>query len=442
MHWIWKRSVHVVVAVGLCSWLGAGAASAQALAVQGDHFTVNGTAKFLTFITYFDALDVPDDRIDLDFNNLKNAVHVDGVRILPNWWEQTSRASSPRSFAGNAVMDWNGNIRGASWDKLVRVLNRARAWGLVVDLSWTADTVGPVGPFGPGSLDFARYKQALGQVTAMLASPAYNHVLFDLQNESTKTGPFGAALSEGQIGELAGHVHSIDPSRIVTASSEGLSSGDARERANRTGQDVVSWHEPRSRTWYTSTASDVPALRASGKPAYLQEPPKYEDAGSNANDFLEAARQAKLAGAAAWCYHTSAGQWMNPGAGNPSGGIWDRILGLGDVDPFHTDNGVIANLAPRLDGVPWGIPTTPPPGQVTFYWDINYGGTSFSASSDIDFVGWTWNDQISSIRIPPGRTVTLYQDWQFGGATLTLTGDVPDLRVFGWNDWASSIRIR
>lgn len=135
---------------------------------------------------------------------------------------------------------------------------------------------------------------------------------------------------------------------------------------------------------------------------------------------------------------------MSAGGGNPGGGIWDRITGAaGDVDPARTDNGVIANLSPRLDAVGWGVsaPPPPPPNAVTFYWDINYAGTSFSAGSDVDFVGWTWNDQISSIRIPPGRTVVLYQDWHFGGATLTLTGDVPDLRVYGWNDWASSMRI-
>jgi len=56
--------------------------------------------------------------------------------------------------------------------------------------------------------------------------------------------------------------------------------------------------------------------------------------------------------------------------------------------------------------------------------------------------GWDWNDRISSVHIPPGKTVMLFQDWHFGGATLTLTGDVADLRDFGWNDFASSIQIR
>jgi hypothetical protein len=436
-----KLSIGLIILVGLCSWLWARSASAQALAVQGNHFTVDGAARFLTFITYFDALDVPDDRLEVDLNNLKNAVHIDGIRVLPNWWAQTARVSG-RTFARNTVMDEAGNLRGASWNRLVRVLDRARAYGLVVDVTWTADTVGPVGASGRGTLDYARYKQALGTVTSMLAGPGYNHVLFDLQNESSNIGPLGSPLSDGQVADLTGYVHAIDPGRIVTVSvDQQLSPGQARARADATGQNVVAWHEPRNRSWYQSAALDVPELRATGKPAYLQEPPKYEDDGASANDFLEAARRAKMAGAAAWCYHTAAGQWMNPGGGNPNGGIWDRITGAApDVDPNHTDNGVIGNLSPRLDGVIWGIGSQP--GVVTFYWDINFAGPSFSASNDIDFVGWDWNDQISSIHIPPGRTVILYQDWHFGGATLTLTGDIPDLRAYNWNDWASSIQIR
>jgi hypothetical protein len=441
MQQIWKLSVRTMVLVSIVGWLSAGVASAQKLAVEGNHFTVDDQARFLTFITYFDALDVPDDRIELDFNNLKNAVHIDGIRILPNWWTQASRETRVRTFAGNTVIDQNGNIREASWNKLVHVLDRARAYGLVVDVTWTAETIGPEGGSGSGTLDFFRYKQALGTITSRLAGPWYNHVLFDLQNESSNVGPLGVPLSDGQAGELTGHVHTIDPGRIVTVSvDQNRTAREAQMRAEGAGENVVAWHETRERSWYQNTASDVPDLRASGKPAYLQEPPKYDDRGATADDFLEAARRAKLAGAAAWCYHTSAGQSMNPGPRNPNGGIWDRITGASpDVDVNRTDNGVIANLSPRLLGVPWGISSSP---SVTFYWDINYGGPSFSRSSDMDFVGWDWNDQISSIRIPPGKTVILYQDWLFGGGTLTLTGDIPDLRFYGWNDWASSIRIQ
>lgn len=85
----------------------------------------------------------------------------------------------------------------------------------------------------------------------------------------------------------------------------------------------------------------------------------------------------------------------------------------------------------------------------TVYWDIWYSGWSTSFSGDVSFVGWDWNDQISSIRVPAGRTVEIYQHWNFEGQMLTLTSDADDLRDFTgpgpdgtWNDAVSSIRIR
>jgi len=102
MQRIFKLSAGLAVLVGVCTWRTPRGAFAQALAVQGDPFTADGTARFLTFVTYCDALDVPDDRLQLDFGNPRNAVHVDGGRIMPNGWAQTSR-SSARVFAGNAA---------------------------------------------------------------------------------------------------------------------------------------------------------------------------------------------------------------------------------------------------------------------------------------------------------------------------------------------------
>lgn len=86
--------------------------------------------------------------------------------------------------------------------------------------------------------------------------------------------------------------------------------------------------------------------------------------------------------------------------------------------------------------------------SVTLYGDINFSGGSFTASSDQSFVGWDWNDLISSMSIPPGWSVTIYQHSDFGGDSRTLEGDVADLRHYGgpgpdgtWNDQISSVRI-
>ena len=81
----------------------------------------------------------------------------------------------------------------------------------------------------------------------------------------------------------------------------------------------------------------------------------------------------------------------------------------------------------------------------TFFEHIYFEGASFSASSDMNFVGWDWNGRVSSLSIPPGTTVTLYQHIDFGGQSLTVSGDNVDLRSFPgpgadgtWNDEVSS----
>jgi hypothetical protein len=66
-----------------------------------------------------------------------------------------------------------------------------------------------------------------------------------------------------------------------------------------------------------------------------------------------------------------------------------------------------------------------------FYENINWCCNYFSISGDMAFVGWDWNDRISSLLIPPGRTVVLYEHANFGGASVSLTpGKHNDLRRF------------
>jgi hypothetical protein len=85
--------------------------------------------------------------------------------------------------------------------------------------------------------------------------------------------------------------------------------------------------------------------------------------------------------------------------------------------------------------------TTPPPGIACFYTDANYGGTSFCASTDSSYVGATWNDKISSVKVTAGHTVALYNDANYGGSTVTLTADTPNLGTLAFNDILSSFRI-
>jgi hypothetical protein len=51
-------------------------------------------------------------------------------------------------------------------------------------------------------------------------------------------------------------------------------------------------------------------------------------------------------------------------------------------------------------------------------------------------------DRLSSVKVPPGVTVTLFRDRNQNGPSLVLEpGEYDDLRIFGFNDLASSLRI-
>jgi hypothetical protein len=84
---------------------------------------------------------------------------------------------------------------------------------------------------------------------------------------------------------------------------------------------------------------------------------------------------------------------------------------------------------------------TPAAGQVCFFTDINYGGTSMCASASSSWVGSAWNDVISSVKVSAGTQVVLYADISYGGSSLTLTSDTPNLVNSNFNDVTSSYQI-
>ena len=84
----------------------------------------------------------------------------------------------------------------------------------------------------------------------------------------------------------------------------------------------------------------------------------------------------------------------------------------------------------------------------TIYADVGYSGASTEICGDVSFVGWDWNDTISSVRVPEGFVLVLYEHENYGGAVFTIYADDPDLREYTgpggdgtWNDAASSLRF-
>lgn len=90
-----------------------------------------------------------------------------------------------------------------------------------------------------------------------------------------------------------------------------------------------------------------------------------------------------------------------------------------------------------------GVATVPGAVGVTFFQDINFGGSYSSPKAQGDYASLPPdipNDWVSSLKIPAGWTVDAYADGNFGGAVCTFTADTPWVGS-GCNDSFSSFRI-
>ena len=132
-------------------------------------------------------------------------------------------------------------------------------------------------------------------------------------------------LSEPDIASIYQAIKAVDPARIVGCSeARGDAAGPATDAAfvARLGLDVTMLHETRSADWYTLPVQQyvISALRANGRPAYMQEPMTTRDSfffypsHDRAEYFLQAIAHAKLAGAAGWTFHTEVGVDFRTGA--------------------------------------------------------------------------------------------------------------------------------
>lgn len=82
--------------------------------------------------------------------------------------------------------------------------------------------------------------------------------------------------------------------------------------------------------------------------------------------------------------------------------------------------------------------------RVTLFVDCPFSGTSVSLSVgdyNVNQIGLP-NDSISSVRVPSGLQLTLFEHSDFGGASVAITSDASCLNDRGWNDRASSLRVR
>jgi hypothetical protein len=84
--------------------------------------------------------------------------------------------------------------------------------------------------------------------------------------------------------------------------------------------------------------------------------------------------------------------------------------------------------------------------EVTFYSNINYGGTAVtlgvgSYTMDQLTAAGIKNDDISSIKIPAGYVVTIYENRDFTGTSLNFESNVSNLVNYNFNDTLSAVTI-
>jgi len=308
-----------------------GRADAQTLAIEGDHFTVDTgqgrQAKFLFFFSYFDGMRSSHVNEDLDYlvaNVLPaHAATVQlGIRVFPNWWQ----TGTDYCFTGasDSLIDGNGNIRGDTspasgrLKKLLDLLDAAKARNIIVDLSFSRETID-----SPPTVD--KYQAGLVRIATLLRS--YPNVIFDLQNEFDNQANPSQHLNEPpQVGDLSSAVTGADPARIVVASSGAVST--ALSVASSAHLSAIAFHDARNTGWQNAvstlvqgdpnTSPRTPGLADAGKPVYFQEPMPWnnglsicgkqegvtKDADGTAQDFKTAVAKAKTAGAAAWGFFT------------------------------------------------------------------------------------------------------------------------------------------
>jgi len=300
------------------------ASPAPTLAVSGTRLTVAGTSRFLVFVSYFDALNAA--YLDTDLTWI--AARADGIRVFVNWWDFDDRRRCATRFSDRTLIranpDGTVSVSPERLDRLKSVLAAARSHGLVVDLTFSYESVKGLSKL-EGSADgdvcgssgsvqnqvrLEPYARAVGQVAKALDAPAFDHVLVDVQNEVN--GGWGR-LTPDEIATLASAVHSGAPGRPVTASSFDPDPARLVRTLERARLDVLTFHDwPRTKGWPERTGSQVTAFRLALAKAGLERPifagePDRSTHGRGPSAFSIALRGAEQAGAAAWTLHTRAG---------------------------------------------------------------------------------------------------------------------------------------
>jgi hypothetical protein len=292
--------------------------AALTLGTSAERFTVNGEPRFLALVSYFDALDAA----ALDDDLALIAKSADGVRIFANWWD-AGVGECPNAFSDTTLMarsaDGTLGLRQGRIEGLKHVLGRARAHGLVVDLTFAADPVKGASKLSAGDdgrvcppagfenvIDWASVAAAIGEVAAALTADEYDHVFFDLQNEAGH--PYNRA-TDADLARLVAAVRARDTRRLLSISSFDPDGDRQAAQVQSLRLSMLNFHDvPRGEGWGERTAGHVERFRAALKRAGVSVPiyagePDPDAHGRGVAEYRAAVTGARDAGAGAWTFH-------------------------------------------------------------------------------------------------------------------------------------------
>lgn len=416
---------------------------APVLRTRGDHLTIDGTARFLLLVSYYDALRVPSSAdLDADFHYLRGA-GIDGIRVFPNWWHYSC---SPSAASDDSLFALNGTIRDSAWQSLLRVIDRAAANGLVVDVTFTRETL----TGNAADIPAASYIAQVREVAHRL-SGGYAHVMFDFQNEFNN----GNRLTASDVASLAAAVRAEDPllgpRRVITVSTDSASGSNALagQTAHDAGLSLAAIHPARATDWYLSSSATaemsatVTAMGTPRLPVYMQETmpfSAFESCTSNTSDptadhARAAAAAAKTAGAAAWTFHTRTTFKMSNGRYR------------GKLDSIPAERTELEALRGAVNAVGWGIQNfVPPPTPNVTINGVSSGSVTLNVNSSVTV-------QVSNGPGKPGDWVGLFRqgadprqplDWRFlnGSKALTASGQTSaTLNFSAWETGTFEVRF-
>ena len=288
----WPQIALIAVAF-LTPWVSAHGAS---LGIEGTSFTLDGKPQFLLGASYYGALGAPDDFVGRDLDDLQR-LGFNWIRVWATWDAFDDDVSA---------VNRDGTAREPYLSRLRGLARQADARGMVVDVTLTR---------GPPLPDQAAHLRAV-ETLAQALKPLRN-VYFDLANErDVRDARF---VDFGELKALRDRVKAIDPQRLMTASGD--IGGDGLRRYLFEAQvDFVSPHRPRragsAQETAEETAQALRRMRELGRevPVHYQEPFR-RDYGAwqpALEDFVTDLTNARVGGAAGWCFHNGSPRGPEP----------------------------------------------------------------------------------------------------------------------------------